>query len=127
MLGDTTLPSVPRLDRQAIDEIGDVVEASAGTGSDAASGDCDGQMGFAGAGATDQNGIALLGNKPATGEIIDEGLVDGRTLELEVLKVLGERQLGNGELILDRAGLLLVDFGVESMANDTPGLVRALD
>jgi hypothetical protein len=42
---------------------------------------------------------------------IVQGLVDGGALELEVLKVLGKRQFGDGELVLDRVGLLLVDLG----------------
>ena len=50
MLGDTTLPSVAGLDLQAVDEVDDVVKAPASTGSDAASGDCDGEMGLPGAG-----------------------------------------------------------------------------
>ena len=79
------------------------------------------------AGTADQHGVALLGDEAAAGEIIDQGLVDRRTLELEVLEVLGKRQLGDGELVLDRAGLLLVDFGIEQIANNTLGLVLALD
>src|SRR5207344_1665338 len=75
MLGDTTLPSVAGLDLQAIDEVDHVVEATAGTGSDAASGDGNGQMGLAGAGTADQNGIALLCDEAAAGEIIDQGMV----------------------------------------------------
>ena len=63
MLGDTTLPSVTGLDLQAVDEVDHVVEAAAGTRSDAASGDCDGHMCFAGAGSADQDGVALLGDE----------------------------------------------------------------
>jgi hypothetical protein len=48
----------------------------AGTGSDTASGNGDRQMGLAGAGTADQNGIALLGDEPAAGEIIYQRLVD---------------------------------------------------
>jgi hypothetical protein len=44
---------------------------------------------------------------PPPGEVAHERLVDRRVLELEVVEVLGERQLGEGELILDRARLLL--------------------
>src|SRR5437773_1901372 len=110
MLGDTSLPSVAGLDLQAVDEVDHVVEAAAGTGSDAASGNSDGQMGLAGTGAADQHGVALLGDEAAAGEVIDQRLVDGCSLELEVLKVLGERQFCDGELVLDRAGLLLVDL-----------------
>ena len=127
MLGDTTLPSVAGLDLQAVDEVDHVVEATAGTGSDAASGDGDGQMGLAGAGTADQNGIALLGNEAAAGEIIDQGLVDGGAFELEVLQVFGKRQLGDGELVLDRSGLLLIDLGIEQVADNALGFVLALD
>ena len=91
MLGDTTLPSVAGLDLEAVDEVDHVVEAAAGTGSDAASGDGDGQMGLAGAGTADQNGVTLLGDEAAAGEIIDQRPIDGRVFELEVLKVLGKR------------------------------------
>jgi|SRR5215813_8958102 hypothetical protein len=59
-------------------------------------------MGLAGAGSPDQHGVALLGDESAAGKLIDEGLVDRRTAELEVVEVLGERQLGDGELVLDR-------------------------
>jgi hypothetical protein len=37
-------------------------------------------------------------------------LEHGRVLELEVGEILGEWQLGDGELVLDRARLLLVDL-----------------
>src|SRR5437660_12336464 len=47
--------------------------------------------------------------------------------ELEVLKVLGKRQLGDGELVLDRTGLLLVDLGVEQVADNALRFVLALD
>ena len=104
MLGDTTLPPVAGLDLQAVDEVDHVVEAAAGTRSDAASGDGDGHMGFAGAGTADQDGVTLLGDKAAAGEIVDQRLIDGRALELEVLEVLGKRQLGDGELVLDLCG-----------------------
>ena len=78
MLGDTTLPSIAGiLDLQAVDEVDHVVEPAAGTRSDAASGDCDGHMGFAGAGTADQDSVTLLGDEAAAGEIVDQRLVDG--------------------------------------------------
>src|ERR1700694_1879079 len=101
MLGDTTLPSVAGFDLQAVDEVDHVVEAAAGTRSDAASGDCNGHMCFSGAGSPDKDGVRLLGDEAAAGKIIDQRLVDGSTFELEVLKVLGQRQLCDGELVLD--------------------------
>jgi hypothetical protein len=42
-------------------------------------------------------------------------------LELEVVEVLGERRFGDGELILDRACLLLADLGIEQIADDALG------
>src|ERR1700716_2157624 len=127
MLGDTTLPSIAGLDLQAVDEVDHVVEPAAGTRSDAASGDCDSHMRFAGAGTADQDGVTMLGDEAAAGEIIDQRLVGGRALELEVLKILGKRQLGDGELVLDRAWLLLVDLGVEQVADNALGFVLTLD
>ncbi|GEC17306.1 hypothetical protein J2S34_002027 [Nitrobacter winogradskyi] len=121
------MSSVAGLDLEAIDEVDDVVEAPAGTGSDAASGNGDGQMGLAGAGAADQHDVALLGDEPAASEIIDQRLVDGGALELEAIEILGERQLGDSELVLDRAGLLLVDLGIEQIADDALRFVLALD
>jgi len=54
--------------------------------------------------------------KPPPARSLDQGLVDRRALE-----VLGERQLGDRELVLDRAGLLLVDLGVEQIADNALG------
>ena len=71
------------------------------------SGDGDGEMGLAGAGAADQHDVALLGEEAAAGEVADQRLVDRRAVEVEVVDVLGQRQLGDGELVLDRARLLL--------------------
>src|SRR6202022_3164463 len=85
MLGDTTLPSVAGLDLQAVDEVDHVVEAPAGTGSDTASGNGDGHMCLAGAGTADQHDVALLGDEPAAGQVVDQRLVVRCALELEVI------------------------------------------
>ena len=52
-----------------------------------------------------------MGDESAAGKIAHECLVDRRTLELEIIEILGERQLGNGELVIERAHLLLADLG----------------
>src|SRR5262245_52099946 len=98
---EAALTSVARLGLKSINEIDHVVEPTAGAGSDAASGNGDGQVGLAGPGATNEHGIALLLEEGAAGEIAHECLVDGRAVELEVVEVLGERQFGDGELIAD--------------------------
>ena len=73
---------------------------------------------LAGAGAADQHDVALLGEEVAAGEIAHQGLVDRRAGEVEVVDVLGQRQLGDGHLVLDRARLLLGDLGREQIADD---------
>ena len=118
MISETALPSIARLGLEPVDEIDHVVEPPADTGPDAASGDGYGQMGLTGAGSADQNGIALLGDEATSGEVVDERLVDRRALELEDIEIFGERQLGDGELVLDRARLLLADLGIEQIADD---------
>jgi len=59
-------------------------------------------------------------------EITDQGFVDLGRLEVELVDFLGQRQLGDGHLILDRARLLLTDFGVQEVANDLLRLVLSL-
>ena len=65
--------------------------------------------------------------KSAAGEVVDQGLVDRGAFEAEVGEVLGERQLGDGELVLDRARLLLADLGLEQIADDALRFMLALD
>jgi hypothetical protein len=94
---------------------------------DATSRDGDRQVSLSGSGSPDQHDVALLGDEGAAGEIANEGLVDRRVLEGEVVDVLGERQLGDGELILDRARLLLRDLGAQKVADEALRLVFALE
>src|SRR6185295_6933144 len=58
MLGEPPLRPVAGLDFEAVDKVDHVVEAPTGAGSDAAPGDCDGQMGLAGAG---QDSVTMPG------------------------------------------------------------------
>jgi hypothetical protein len=118
VVGNPPLSAAAGLGLEPVDEIDHVIEPAAGARSNAASGDGDRQMGFAGAGSANQHGIALLGEESAAGEIAHQRLVDRRAVELEVFKILGERQLGDGELVFDRAHLLLVDLGGEQVADD---------
>src|SRR5215472_11268964 len=118
MLGDATLSPVAGLCLEPIDEIDHIVEATAGAIADTTSRDSDGQMGLAGAGAADQNDITLLGDEAAAGEVVDERLVERRAFELEVVDILGEWKLGDGELVFDRSRLLLADLGGEQIADN---------
>ena len=82
MLGKSALVAVAGLGLEPVDEINDVIEPTTGAGSNATAGNGDGKMGFAGTGPADQYGIALLGDEATAGKIIDERLVDWRTLEV---------------------------------------------
>jgi len=84
-------------------------------------------MAFAGAGAADQHGVALLSDEPAERQVADQALVDRCAGEVELVDVLSQRQLGDGELVLDRAGLFLGDLGAEQVTDDARRLVPALD
>src|SRR5271165_6656795 len=127
IIGEPSLAASARLSLELIDEIDGGEEAPARSGSDAASRDGDGQMRLAGAGSPDQDDIAVLGDEAAGGEVAYESLVDRRVLEREVVDVLGQRQLGDGELVLDRARLLLRDLGFQEIADEALRFVLALE
>src|SRR6516162_2789659 len=127
MFCEPALAPIAGLNLEPVDQIDDVVEPAAGAAANAASSDRDGQMGLACTSAADQNGVAPLGKESAAGEIAHECFVDRRARELEVVEILGERQLGNGELVPNRTCLLLIDLGGQQVANDTLGFVLALD
>ena len=65
--------------------------------------------------------------KSSTSQIVHQRLIDRGAVELEGIEVLGQRQLGNGELVLDRACLLLVELGLEEIADDALRLMLAFD
>src|SRR5947209_7369264 len=127
MFGEPALASIAGLDLEPVDQIDDVIEPAACATANAASGNCDGQMSLACAGSADQDCVALLSEEGTSSEIAHERLIDRRASELEVVEIFGERQLGDGELISDRTGLLLVDLGGQQVTNDTLGFVLALD
>ena len=100
LISDPTLPSVTGLNLEPVDEIDYVVEPATGAGADAASGKGYGEMSLAGTCPADQHGVALLGDEAAADEVVHERLIDRGALELEVVEVLGEWQLGDRELVL---------------------------
>src|SRR5690606_28742370 len=125
MIGNAALPPGAGLGLQPVDQIDDVEEASASTVADQRPGNGDGQMRLAGAGAADQDDIALIGDESAAGKIADQGFVDRSAGEVEVVDVFGQRELGDGELVFDRAGLLLGNLGRQQIADDLRWLVLA--
>jgi hypothetical protein len=66
-----------------------------------------------------------VGQELAPGEVPHRALVDGRAGEGELGEVLGQGQLGDRHLVLDRGCLLLGDLGFQQVANDLLRLVGA--
>jgi len=65
-------------------------------------------MGFAGASSPTSTALRCWAIKSRR-QVVDECLVDRRALELEVVEVLGKRQLGDGELyLIERACFSLI-------------------
>ena len=116
-----------RLGIELVDEIDDVEEPSPRTTPDAGAGDADGEMGFARAGTADQNQVALMLQECPAGQVPYQGLVDRCVVEAELVDLLGQRQLGDGHLVFDRARLLLADLGMQEVADDLLRFVLALD
>jgi len=112
---------------EAVDEVDDVEEAAAGAVADQRSGDGDGQVRLACSGAADEHHVALVGDEAALRQIAHQAFVHRRAGEVEVLDVLGQRQLGDGELVADRARLLLGDLRLQQVTDDALRLVLALD
>ena len=75
---------------------------------------------------SDQHHVALMIEEVTAGEIADEGLVDRGLLEVEFVYLLGEREPGDGHLVLDRARLLLADLCREQVADDLLGFLLPL-
>jgi hypothetical protein len=68
------------------------------------------------------------------GEIAHQALVDRRVLELKAVEIprlrrgkLGQRQLRDGQLVLDRARLLLGDLGLEQVAREALWFMPAFE
>jgi hypothetical protein len=84
-------------------------------------------MRLTGAGAANQDHVALISDEGAGGEVADQAVVDRRAGKIEVLDVFRLRQLGNGELVFDGARLLLRYLGLQQIADDPGRLVLPLD
>src|SRR3954453_17327126 len=68
VVGDAALAAGATFGLEAVDEIDDVEEAAAGAITDAGSGDGDGEVGLARAGAADENDVALMSQELTAGE-----------------------------------------------------------
>jgi hypothetical protein len=67
----------------------------------------------------------LLIEAGAGRELLDQLAIDRRAREVEVGELLGERQLGNAHLVVDRSCLLGSDLGLEQRTDDLLDAVLA--
>jgi len=58
---------------------------------------------------------------------VHQRLVDRSILEGEAIDILGQRQLGDRQLVSDRSGLLLGYFGLEQLSGKPLWLMLALE
>ena len=84
LVGGAALASGAEFGLEVVDQVDDVVAPASAALSDAGPRDGDGEMGLAGAGAADQDDVALALKEAAAGEFADQGLVDRRGGEVEV-------------------------------------------
>jgi hypothetical protein len=75
-VGEPSLAAGTRFGLEPVDEVGSGEEPPARSGSNTASCDGDRQVCFAGAGAADQDNVALLRDEVAAGEVAYQALVD---------------------------------------------------
>ena len=110
VIGDASLAAGAGLGLELVDEVDDIEEAAAGTAADAGACDGDGGVALSCARAADQHDVALLLDEVAAGEVAHQRLVHHSRVEVEVVDVLGQRQLGDRHLVLDRPRLFLADL-----------------
>jgi len=60
-------------------------------------------------------------------QLSDESFVHRGAGEIELFDILGQRQLGDGHLVADRARLLLGNLRLQQVADNAGRLVLALD
>src|SRR5665213_477893 len=82
-------------------------------------------MGFAGAGAADEDSIALDVEEGAVGEFAQLALVDWRFGEDERVEFLEDRKLGPADAVADRAGLTMCAFGPDQAGDEGVDLVAS--
>src|ERR1700722_6457296 len=112
-LDDAAAPSRGLFLFELIDEIDEIEEASARSGTDDGGGDGDRQMGLSRAGPADQDQIALSVDEVAGGEFANLPFVDRRALEDESLEVLQHGESGAADAIVDRTGLTMGQPGAD--------------
>ena len=111
---------------ELVHQVNDGEETTALAPPNTGPGDAHGEVRLARPGRTDQHDIALMVEELTTSQIAHERLVHRRIVKGELVDLLGQRQLGDGHLVFDRACLLLADLGVQEIADDLLRLMLTL-
>src|SRR6185312_16527200 len=101
-----------------IDQIDEIEEAASGAGTDDRGGHGDAQVGLPGAGAADEDAVALGVKEGAGGQLTDLTLIDRRIGEDEAVDVLQDRELGAADPVADRAGLAVGALGLDQAGEE---------
>src|SRR6187455_67780 len=80
-------------------------------------------MGFAGAGAADEDGIALGVQEGAGGEFANLAFIDRRVAEDKSVEVFEDRELGPADAIADRSRLPVRAFGADQAGDKRINLI----
>src|SRR5580693_8854197 len=108
---------------ELIDEIDQVEEASPRAGADNCRGYGDAQMGLAGAGAPDEDCVALGVQEGAGSEFAHLPFIDRRVGKDELVHILENRELGSADAVADRAGLPVGAFGPDQAGDERIDLI----
>ncbi len=98
---------------QLIDEIDDVIEPDPVPGLDGGHAEGNGEMGFAGAGATDQNQIVSGGGERGGGQLPEARFRERRFGEVEMRQIPVHGEAGHLQLIAQGAHLPIGFFGLD--------------
>src|SRR5208282_4263807 len=98
---------------ELIDQVDQIEEASPGPGADDGRGDADAEMGFAGAGAADEDGVALGVEEGTGGELSNQALIHRCVGEDELVEVFENREPGAADAIADRSRLAMGVLGAD--------------
>src|ERR1700693_2334598 len=82
-------------------------------------------MGFASAGAADEDCVALGVEEAARGELTNQSFIDRRVREDELVDILEDRELGAADTIADRAGLPVGAFGPDQAGDERIYLIAS--
>src|SRR5271154_3046541 len=80
-------------------------------------------MGFAGAGAADEDRVALGVEEGTGGELSNQALINRSVGEDELVEVLEHREPGAADAIADRSGLAMGVFGPDQAGDEGIDLV----